>query len=72
MAVPGRSIYRRHGFGDLVSPERWMERPAPRPAAARSPGPAGPPAETGPADLPAQTGLPQVASGGERRPSADR
>jgi GNAT superfamily N-acetyltransferase len=31
MAVPGRTIYRRHGFGDLVSPERWMERPAPRP-----------------------------------------
>jgi GNAT superfamily N-acetyltransferase len=28
MAAPGRSLYRRHGFGDLVSPERWMERPA--------------------------------------------
>ena len=49
MAVPGRSIYRRHGFGDLLSPERWMERPAPRPPAARSPDPADPPAETGPA-----------------------
>jgi GNAT superfamily N-acetyltransferase len=29
MATPGRSLYRRHGFGDLDSPERWMERPAP-------------------------------------------
>ncbi len=29
MAAPGRSLYRRHGFGDLVSPERWMERPTP-------------------------------------------
>jgi len=29
MATPGRSLYRRHGFGDLGSPERWMERPAP-------------------------------------------
>lgn len=28
MASPGRSLYRRHGFGDLVSPDRWMERPA--------------------------------------------
>jgi GNAT superfamily N-acetyltransferase len=27
-ATPGRSLYRRHGFSDLVSPERWMERPA--------------------------------------------
>ena len=27
MARPGRSLYRRHGFGDLVSPDRWMERP---------------------------------------------
>jgi GNAT superfamily N-acetyltransferase len=36
MAAPGRSLYRRHGFGDLVSPERWMERPAP-PAAASTP-----------------------------------
>lgn len=29
MAAPGRSLYRRHGFGDLLRPERWMERPAP-------------------------------------------
>jgi GNAT superfamily N-acetyltransferase len=29
MATPGRSLYRRHGFGDLAKPERWMERPAP-------------------------------------------
>jgi len=33
MATPGRSLYRRHGFGDLWSPERWMERPAPETAA---------------------------------------
>jgi GNAT superfamily N-acetyltransferase len=24
---PGRSLYRRHGYGELASPERWMERP---------------------------------------------
>lgn len=24
---PGRTLYRRHGFDDLASPERWMERP---------------------------------------------
>jgi GNAT superfamily N-acetyltransferase len=29
MATPGRSLYRRHGYGDLLKPERWMERPAP-------------------------------------------
>jgi hypothetical protein len=29
MANPGRSLYRRHGFDDLLNPERWMERPAP-------------------------------------------
>jgi len=29
MAEPGRSIYRRHGYGDLMRAERWMERPAP-------------------------------------------
>ena len=29
MATPGRSLYRRHGYGDLASPERWMERLAP-------------------------------------------
>ena len=29
MAHPGRSLYRRLGFDELVSPERWMERPAP-------------------------------------------
>jgi GNAT superfamily N-acetyltransferase len=28
MARPGRTLYRRHGFGDLVSVDRWMERPA--------------------------------------------
>jgi GNAT superfamily N-acetyltransferase len=33
MATPGRSLYRRHGFGDLRNPERWMERPAPETAA---------------------------------------
>ena len=27
MATPGRSLYRRHGFSDLLRPERWMERP---------------------------------------------
>lgn len=27
MAEPGRSIYRRFGFGDLALTERWMERP---------------------------------------------
>jgi GNAT superfamily N-acetyltransferase len=27
MAEPGRSIYRRHGYGDLQRTERWMERP---------------------------------------------
>jgi len=29
---PGRTLYRRHGYVDLISPERWMERPpcAPR------------------------------------------
>jgi GNAT superfamily N-acetyltransferase len=33
MAHPDRSLYRRLGFGDLEKPERWMERPAPGPAA---------------------------------------
>jgi GNAT superfamily N-acetyltransferase len=28
MAAPERSLYRRLGFGGLVSPERWMERPS--------------------------------------------
>jgi len=28
MAEPGRSLYRRLGFGELISPERWMERPS--------------------------------------------
>jgi hypothetical protein len=27
MAEPGRSIYRRQGFAELLKPERWMERP---------------------------------------------
>lgn len=27
MAEPGRTIYRRLGYGDLLQPERWMERP---------------------------------------------
>jgi hypothetical protein len=27
MAEPGRSLYRSLGFGILISPERWMERP---------------------------------------------
>jgi GNAT superfamily N-acetyltransferase len=27
MAEPGRSLYRRFGFGDLLSSERWLERP---------------------------------------------
>jgi GNAT superfamily N-acetyltransferase len=27
MAEPGRSMYCKLGFGVLVSPERWMERP---------------------------------------------
>ena len=27
MAEPGRSLYRRSGFADLLSSERWMERP---------------------------------------------
>jgi GNAT superfamily N-acetyltransferase len=29
MAEPGRTIYRRHGYSDLLRAERWMERPAP-------------------------------------------
>jgi GNAT superfamily N-acetyltransferase len=28
MAEPRRSLYRRLGFGELISPERWMERPS--------------------------------------------
>jgi len=28
MAEPGRTIYRRYGYGDLIRAERWMERPA--------------------------------------------
>jgi GNAT superfamily N-acetyltransferase len=28
MATPGRSLYRRLGFGGLMRPERWMERPS--------------------------------------------
>lgn len=28
MAVPARSLYQRLGFGGLIRPERWMERPA--------------------------------------------
>jgi GNAT superfamily N-acetyltransferase len=27
MAAPERSLYRRLGFGALIRPERWMERP---------------------------------------------
>ena len=27
MAEPGRTIYRRLGYDDLLQPERWMERP---------------------------------------------
>ena len=27
MAEPGRTIYRRFGYDDLLRPERWMERP---------------------------------------------
>jgi len=27
MAEPGRSMYRRFGFGDLARTERWLERP---------------------------------------------
>ncbi|HEX4061067.1 MAG TPA: GNAT family N-acetyltransferase [Streptosporangiaceae bacterium] len=27
MADPGRQLYRQQGFGPLISPERWMERP---------------------------------------------
>ena len=27
LAEPGRSLYRRFGYGGLVQPERWMERP---------------------------------------------
>ncbi len=27
MAEPGRTIYRRLGFGDLARTERWLERP---------------------------------------------
>ncbi len=27
MAEPSRSIYRRHGFGGLARPQRWMEWP---------------------------------------------
>lgn len=28
MAAPERSLYRRLGFGELIRPERWMERPS--------------------------------------------
>jgi GNAT superfamily N-acetyltransferase len=28
MAAPERSLYRRLGFGELVRPERWLERPS--------------------------------------------
>lgn len=28
MARPGRTLYRRYGFGELISADRWMERPA--------------------------------------------
>ncbi len=28
MAAPGRSLSLRLGFGGLISPERWMERPS--------------------------------------------
>ena len=31
MADPGRQLYRRMGFGPLISPERWMERPGAAP-----------------------------------------
>jgi GNAT superfamily N-acetyltransferase len=27
MAAPARSLYQRLGFGALIKPERWMERP---------------------------------------------
>jgi GNAT superfamily N-acetyltransferase len=27
MAAPERTLYRRLGFGELIRPERWMERP---------------------------------------------
>ena len=37
MANPGRSLYRRHGFGDLLRPERWMERPGSAEPAAGAP-----------------------------------
>jgi GNAT superfamily N-acetyltransferase len=31
MADPGRQLYRQMGFGDLISPQRWMERPGTTP-----------------------------------------
>jgi GNAT superfamily N-acetyltransferase len=31
---PGRTLYQRHGYVSLVSPERWMERPSERQAPA--------------------------------------
>ena len=31
MADPGRQLYRQMGFGPLISPERWMERPGAAP-----------------------------------------
>jgi GNAT superfamily N-acetyltransferase len=34
---PGRTLYRRHGYVSLLSPERWMERPA-KAAPGRPPG----------------------------------
>jgi len=37
---PGRTLYRRHGYGELANPERWMERPAAKAAGT----PAGQPA----------------------------
>ena len=29
MAEPGRTLYRRLGYGDLAKTERWLERPGP-------------------------------------------
>lgn len=40
MANPGRTLYQRHGFGELLKAERWMERPASaNPSAATRPEP---------------------------------
>ena len=55
-AVPGRTLYRRHGFDVLVSPERWMER---RPGASQ------------PTEAAQDVGRRELSAVGERRDEPD-